>query len=116
MPTYEYQCFDCNEQFERFQKISDPAVSECPSCGGSNVKRLISATAFHLKGTGWYKTDYGSSPNGGASKSSDHSKGSTTAEASPDKSGEKTPTESKEKASSPSGSSGTESSSAGAAT
>lgn len=113
MPIYEYQCFDCDEQFERFQKISDPVVSECPSCGGSNVKRLISATTFHLKGTGWYKTDYASSPNGGGSKSSDHSKGST---ASSDKSGEKAQTESKEKTSSASGSSGAESSSVSAAT
>ena len=61
MPTYEYECPDCGSVFEQFQKITDPALTECPQCKGQHVRRLISATAFHLKGSGWYKTDYGSS-------------------------------------------------------
>ena len=57
MPIYEYRCQDCNHEFELMQKFSDPAVETCPSCAGT-VQKLISRSAFHLKGTGWYVTDY----------------------------------------------------------
>ena len=61
MPTYEYQCFVCNHRFEVFQRMSDEPVKVCPSChsNSGSVKRLLSAAPFHLKGSGWYKTDYG---------------------------------------------------------
>jgi len=58
MPIYEYECIDNHHQFEQFQKITDGNVTTCIYCG-SKVKRLISHTAFHLKGSGWYVTDYG---------------------------------------------------------
>ena len=61
MPTYEYQCFACGHAFEAVQRMSDEALKTCPVCNKDEVKRLISATAFHLKGTGWYKTDYSKS-------------------------------------------------------
>lgn len=61
MPTYSYKCFDCGAEFEAEQRISEEPLKECQSCKSVNVKRLISATAFHLKGGGWYKTDYASS-------------------------------------------------------
>ena len=57
MPIYEYRCQDCNHEFERMQKFSDPPVSACPACEGA-VQKLISRSAFHLKGSGWYVTDY----------------------------------------------------------
>ena len=57
MPIYEYRCQDCNHEFERMQKFSDPPVAACPACEGS-VQKLISRSAFHLKGSGWYVTDY----------------------------------------------------------
>lgn len=57
MPIYEYKCLKCNHEFEVMQKFSDAAVSQCPNCGGP-VKKLISHCTFHLKGTGWYLTDY----------------------------------------------------------
>ena len=57
MPIYEYQCAACGEVVERWQKISDVPLSECPACGGS-LHKLISSCAFHLKGSGWYVTDY----------------------------------------------------------
>lgn len=57
MPIYEYQCFSCNSNFEATQKISDKPLKKCPSCGGK-VSKLISQTTFHLKGSGWYTTDY----------------------------------------------------------
>ena len=57
MPIYEYRCQECHYEFERMQKFSDPPVATCPTCDGA-VQKLISRSAFHLKGSGWYVTDY----------------------------------------------------------
>jgi putative FmdB family regulatory protein len=86
MPIYEYHCLDCGHEFDLLQKFSDPPVTTCPSCSGA-VKKLISRSAFHLKGDGWYVTDYArkSSKNGSSSssaKDSDTSKSSGTADTS----------------------------------
>jgi putative FmdB family regulatory protein len=59
MPTYEYLCKKCGE-FEVEQRISEDVLKTCPNCKGKNIQRLISATAFHLKGGGWYKDLYSS--------------------------------------------------------
>ena len=59
MPIYEYECTKCGELIESWQKFSDPPLTECKACHGS-LKRLISQSTFHLKGTGWYVTDYAS--------------------------------------------------------
>jgi len=56
MPIYEYSCRECGG-FEVTQKITDKPLTRCPACKGK-VKKLISNTSFHLKGTGWYVTDY----------------------------------------------------------
>jgi len=53
---YEYQCPKCGV-FELIRKFSDEPVTVCPTCG-SEIQKLASAPAFHLKGTGWYVTDY----------------------------------------------------------
>ena len=58
MPLYEYQCDACGHRFEVIQKFSDAPVTRCPKCAGT-VQKLISSPAFHLKGSGWYATDYG---------------------------------------------------------
>ena len=58
MPIYEYQCAACGHQFETLQKISDKPFSKCPDCGKDALKKLISASAFRLKGRGWYETDF----------------------------------------------------------
>jgi len=58
MPIYEYQCQSCGHKFEKLQKISDEPLSDCPSCEKSELKKLISAAAFRLKGGGWYETDF----------------------------------------------------------
>ena len=58
MPTYEYRCDKCGKTFEVFQRITDDPVEKCQDCGGK-VQRLVNATNFILKGSGWYKTDYG---------------------------------------------------------
>lgn len=59
MPTYEYLCKKCKKTFEYFQKISDPPIAKCPDCGGE-LKKLVSAASFALKGGGWYKDGYSS--------------------------------------------------------
>lgn len=59
MPIYEYQCEKCKKSFERFQRISDKPLENCPDCDGA-IKRLISQTSFSLKGGGWYKDGYSS--------------------------------------------------------
>lgn len=61
MPLYEYRCKDCGHQFEKIQSFSAPDEKECPVCHGP-LERLISASAFQFKGSGWYKTDYASKP------------------------------------------------------
>ena len=58
MPIYEYRCDHCGHQFEVLQKISDAPVKNCPKCNSNNPRRLVSAAAFKLKGTGWYETDF----------------------------------------------------------
>ena len=60
MPIYEYQCKGCGHEFEREQRISDPPVKKCPSCGALKARRQISRTSFVLKGSGWYSDLYGS--------------------------------------------------------
>ena len=62
MPIYEYGCPKCGHKIEIMQKISDAPVSECKLCHAS-MKKLISQSTFHLKGTGWYVTDYASKSN-----------------------------------------------------
>ncbi len=57
MPIYEYKCMKCGDEFEAMQKFSDSPIRKCSSCGGP-VKKLISHSSFHLKGSGWYLTDY----------------------------------------------------------
>jgi putative FmdB family regulatory protein len=57
MPTYEYECLKCGRVFEIRQRISEPPLAACDVCGGQ-VRRLLSAAPFILKGKGWYVTDY----------------------------------------------------------
>ncbi len=57
MPIYEYECTRCGTIEEVFQKFSDKPLQKCKHCKGK-LHRLISQSSFHLKGTGWYVTDY----------------------------------------------------------
>jgi putative FmdB family regulatory protein len=57
MPVYEYECTRCGHIEEAFQHFSDRPLSKCPNCSGK-LQKLISQSSFHLKGTGWYVTDY----------------------------------------------------------
>jgi len=58
MPIYEYECAACGHQLEAIQKLSDAPLRICPSCGKEELKKLLSAPGFRLKGTGWYETDF----------------------------------------------------------
>jgi putative FmdB family regulatory protein len=58
MPIYEYRCQSCNHELEALQKLSDPELTDCPSCGQPHLQKLISAAGFRLKGSGWYETDF----------------------------------------------------------
>jgi putative FmdB family regulatory protein len=70
VPIYEYRCGSCGKITEALQKFSDPPLSECPRCKGG-LHKLISHTTFHLKGSGWYVTDYaGKKPEASAHKES----------------------------------------------
>jgi putative FmdB family regulatory protein len=93
MPIYEYRCAACGHDLEALQKMSDSPLRKCPECGKSQLRRLVSAPSFRLKGGGWYETDFkgGSekkrnlveSGNGGgdSSDSADSSKDSAAKEA-----------------------------------
>jgi putative FmdB family regulatory protein len=71
MPVYEYKCSSCEKVLEAQQKISDSPLTVCPDCGGG-LKKLVSASAFHLKGGGWYADGY-SAGGGKESKSGESS-------------------------------------------
>lgn len=58
MPIYEYRCPN-GHTFEVFQRMSDPPVSACETCGASPVEKLLFPVAVHFKGSGFYSTDYG---------------------------------------------------------
>lgn len=87
MPLYEYQCSVCGN-FEVIQKFADAPLSTCPTCG-RGVSKLPSAPAFHLKGSGWYLTDYARKGDGGGKQSAGAGEGKPTpaAESKPSTSG-----------------------------
>lgn len=58
MPIYAYACESCSEEIDKLQKISDPALTECPSCGEHSLQRQLTAPNFRLSGSGWYETDF----------------------------------------------------------
>ena len=76
MPVYEYECSKCGRLEEIFQKITDPPIGKCGHCNGK-MRKLISQSSFHLKGSGWYVTDYCSKSGGHDGKAS-NSKTSTS--------------------------------------
>jgi len=77
MPIYEYKCEKCGREFDVFQKITDPEVKTCNLCNGP-VKKLVSLSTFHLKGSGWYVTDYGGKKAPVNEKSKDETKTSSS--------------------------------------
>jgi putative FmdB family regulatory protein len=58
MPIYAYRCEACGFAKDVLQKISDPVLTDCPTCGKATFKKQLTAAGFQLKGTGWYVTDF----------------------------------------------------------
>jgi len=58
MPIYEYRCEQCGFQKEHLQKMSDAALTVCPSCNSDRYVKQLSVAGFQLKGSGWYATDF----------------------------------------------------------
>jgi putative FmdB family regulatory protein len=73
MPIYAYRCDECGFAKDVLQKISDPVLTVCPSCGKPSFKKQVTAAGFQLKGTGWYVTDFrgGSAPATGTAPAAD---------------------------------------------
>lgn len=87
MPIYEYRCKACGHELEKLQRMNDPVLVDCPACDQAELKRLVSAVAFRLKGSGWYETDFkkgnkknlhdsGNSPEGASKPSTSEDKSS----------------------------------------
>lgn len=79
MPIYEYKCESCQERFEMLQKFSDDPLTECILCHGGPVKKLMSASAFVLKGAGFYVNDYASGGRRGGGEKTSTSSASSSA-------------------------------------
>lgn len=79
MPIYAYKCSACGLQKDVLQKMSDPVLTECPSCGQSTFSKQLTAAGFQLKGSGWYVTDF----RGGGSKTSETASAPAAAPAAP---------------------------------
>jgi putative FmdB family regulatory protein len=58
MPTYGYRCNACGTEFERFQKMTDPPVTDCECGATGSVKKLIFPVGIQFKGSGFYVNDY----------------------------------------------------------
>ena len=62
MPIYEYRCAACGFQKEYLQKMSAAPLTDCPECGKASLRKMVTAAGFHLKGSGWYATDFKHGP------------------------------------------------------
>ena len=95
MPIYEFECTKCGNQTEVWQRFSDKPLTKCEKCKGK-MKKLISQSTFHLKGSGWYVTDYASGRTGAPQE-----KKETSSEKKEPPSGEKEASKKPEKSSAP---------------
>lgn len=98
MPIYEYECTKCGKQEEVLQHFSDKPLTKCRSCAGK-LQKLISQTTFHLKGTGWYVTDYANKSAGTPKPSSKDGKSKDAKSKSADTTASDTGSDSKKKSS-----------------
>jgi putative FmdB family regulatory protein len=58
MPIYEYRCAACGHELEVLQRLADAPLTVCPACHKTELRKLVSAAGFQLKGSGWYVTDF----------------------------------------------------------
>lgn len=68
MPIYAYKCDTCGHSKDVLRKISDPPLTDCPSCGAATFTKQLTAAGFQLKGSGWYVTDFRDGNTAGAPK------------------------------------------------
>lgn len=113
MPTYQYQCTECGEGLEVFQKFTDDALTVCPSCEG-RLRKVYSAVGIVFKGPGFYRTDSRAAAPSAKDGSSNGSKSESKSESAPAKS-ESKPDSAKSSSSTASTSSSSSSSSSTAA-
>jgi len=95
MPIYEYRCQSCGHQQEFLQKVSDAPLTTCPQCNKPSLSKLLSAAGFHLKGSGWYATDFKNSGTKPAAKSGGDAKPAADSKGADSKGGESKGGESK---------------------
>lgn len=79
MPTYVYQCNDCDHTFEAFQRITDEPLNACEKCGGS-VKKLLFPVGIVFRGSGFHVNDYGKHGKKSASESKEKTESKALAE------------------------------------
>ena len=93
MPIYAYRCDECGFSKDVLQKVSDPVLTTCLSCGKEAFKKQVTAAGFQLKGTGWYVTDFrgGSAPATGTAPGTTAAAGATATAASSTDSGAASP-------------------------
>jgi putative FmdB family regulatory protein len=82
MPIYAYRCASCGHAQDVLQKLSDPVLTLCPSCGTEAYQKQVTAAGFQLKGSGWYVTDFRGG-NSGAPKKEGETADSAAAESKP---------------------------------
>lgn len=91
VPIYEYVCKNCDHTLDALQKISDDPLRDCPACGEPELKRMLSAPRFRLKGAGWYETDFKTDKQRNVLKSDSESEKGATTESKTDKAEAKKP-------------------------
>jgi putative FmdB family regulatory protein len=87
MPIYSYLCDSCGFAKDVLQKMHDAPLIECPECKARAMKKQVTSAGFHLKGSGWYKTDFrnsGAAPSKGT-QTSGASEGESAGESAGDK-------------------------------
>jgi len=82
MPIYEYECTKCGKIEEALQNFSDKPLTKCKHCSGK-LHKLVSQSTFHLKGTGWYVTDYADKSKNSAKSSQKKAEESKSAQTKP---------------------------------
>ena len=92
MPIFDYQCEACGHAFDVLQKVGEGPLRKCPECGKLKLKKQLAAPNFHLKGSGWYKTDFKDksakkAPEASGAKSTEKSEGKSEAKGDGEKKG-----------------------------
>ena len=80
-----YRCSVCGWEHEVLQKVSEPPLTDCPSCGKPGLQKVLTAAGFQLKGSGWYATDFKGGSKKPEEKKTSDTKTETKTETKPEK-------------------------------